>query len=70
VGILTGTPEHGHLNTGTPDSRPTLQRRSTDENSGIVRNSRIRAVFIASGLIVYEIELSHQADDFREKRDD
>jgi hypothetical protein len=55
---------------GIPDRSPAFQRRPTDESSGVVGNSRIRAVFIASGLIVYEIELSLQADDFREKRDD
>ncbi len=54
--------------TEIPDRSPAFQRRPTDENSGIVGNLRIRAVFIASVFIVYEIELSLQADAFREKQ--
>jgi hypothetical protein len=59
---------------GTADRRPALQRRSTDESSGIVRNSGIRGAsitgeLIAGELTVYEPDPDLWTDDFREKQD-
>lgn len=55
--------------TGIPARSIALQRRPTDESSGIVGNSRVRAPPITGELIVYEIELRLQADNFRKKQD-
>lgn len=54
---------------GSLNRSPAPQRRLTDENSGIAKDSRIRAPLIAGELIVYGLQLSLQADDFQEKQD-